>query len=76
MKIYETYEEVNHDLKILKLQTQIDKEKIRLATNSIKEDFSPVSVASGIIGKIAKRALILKAVAKIVGIRKAKIVNK
>jgi len=76
MKIYETYEEVNHDLKILKLQTQINKEKIRLITNSIKEDFSPVSVATGIIGKIVKRALILKGVAKIVGIRKAKIVNK
>jgi hypothetical protein len=76
MKIYETYEEVNHDLKILKLQTQINKEKIRLTTNSIKEDFSPVSVATGIIGKIVKRALILKGVAKIVGIRKAKIVNK
>ncbi|MBW2961555.1 DUF6327 family protein [Mesonia aestuariivivens] len=76
MKIYESYQEINHDLKILKLQNHIDRERIKLTVNDIKEDFSPVSVATGIAGKIAKKALILKVVSKLIGIQKAKIVNK
>jgi len=76
MKIYETYEEVEHDLKILKLQTQINREKIKLSTNNIKEDFSVISVVTGIASNIAKKAIVLKSVAKLVGIQRAKIVDK
>ncbi|WP_304155936.1 DUF6327 family protein [Mesonia mobilis] len=76
MKIYESYQEINNDLKVLKLQNHIDKERIKLSVNNIKEDLSPISLATGIATKIAKRAFILKAVSKLIGIQKAKIVNK
>ena len=34
MKIYESYEEINNDLKVLKLQNHIDKERIKLSVNN------------------------------------------
>ncbi|TQD40726.1 DUF6327 family protein [Haloflavibacter putidus] len=76
MKTYKSYHEVNHDLKILRLQTQIDKEKIKLSINDVKEDLSPINIATNVAVSIAKKALILKAVNKILGIQKAKIVGK
>ncbi|MDR6299792.1 DUF6327 family protein [Mesonia maritima] len=76
MKVYNSYDEINHDLKVLKLQTNINREKIKREIHYIKEDLSPVSLAAGVATSIAKKAFILKAVSKLIGIQKAKIVNK
>lgn len=76
MKVYNSYEEVDNDLRILRLQTQINKEKIKLNYHHIKEDLEPINMVTGIIGTIAKKAFVLKSVAKLVGITKAKMVNK
>lgn len=76
MKVYNNYDEINHDLRVLKLQNEINEERIKLGIAEIKEDFSPVSLISGVAGSVVKKAFIMKAVAKIVGITKAKIVNR
>ncbi|MDT0294683.1 DUF6327 family protein [Mesonia ostreae] len=76
MKIYNSYEEVDHDLKILKLQTEINKEKMKINVEDIKEDLSPISIVSGIVSSIAKKAFILKAVGKILGSSKPNVLKR
>tara|TARA_R100000935_G_C2810988_1_gene154945 strand:- start:838 stop:1065 length:228 start_codon:yes stop_codon:yes gene_type:complete len=70
MKEYSSFEEIDRDLKILKLQNQIDKEEIRLSVEHTKESLSPISLIGGLIGSIAQKAFVLKAVSKIFGIKK------
>ncbi|CAM4080630.1 DUF6327 family protein [Gillisia hiemivivida] len=70
MKEYSSFEEIDRDLKILKLQNQIDKEEIRLSVQHTKESLSPISLIGGIIGSIAQKAFVLKAVSKIFGLKK------
>ncbi|WP_034920344.1 DUF6327 family protein [Gillisia sp. CAL575] len=70
MKEYSSFEEIDRDLKILKLQNQIDKEEIRLSVQHTKESLSPVSLVGGILGSIMQKAFVLKAVSKIFGVKK------
>lgn len=70
MKVYSSFEEIDKDLKILKLQTEIDKEEIKLSIDQAKESLSPVSLIGSTIGSIIQKALVLKAVSKIIGVKK------
>ncbi len=70
MKEYSSFEEIDRDLKILKLQNQINKEEIRLSVQHTKESLSPISLIGGLIGSIAQKAFILKSVSKIFGLKK------
>ncbi len=70
MKEYSSFEEIDQDLKILKLQNQINKEEIRLSVQHTKESLSPISLIGGLIGSIAQKAFILKSVSKIFGLKK------
>jgi len=70
MKEYSSFEEIDRDLKILKLQNQIDKEEIRLSIEHTKESLSPISLFGGIIGSVMQKAFVLKAVSKIFGVKK------
>lgn len=76
MKVYNNYDEIDRDLRVLKLQTDINEERIKLNISEVKEDLSPVSLLSSVAGSIVKKAFIMKTVAKLVGITKAKIVNR
>lgn len=44
-KHYNSYQEIDRDLQIFKLQVQIDKEKIKQNTSLIKEAVSPTNIA-------------------------------
>lgn len=70
MKEYRSFDEIDRDLKILKLQTQIDKEEIKLTFEQTKESLSPVSFIGSAVGSIIQKALVLKAVAKIFGVKR------
>ncbi len=70
MRVYSSFEEIDKDLKILKLQTEIDKEEIKLSIDQTKENLSPVSLIGSTIGSIIQKALVLKAVSKIIGVKK------
>ncbi|MFD2698141.1 DUF6327 family protein [Mesonia sediminis] len=67
MRIYTNYNQIDEDLKILKLQTEIDKEKVKLSVNEIKEDLSPVSLVTSLFSAVVKRAFIIKAASKLLG---------
>lgn len=70
MRVYSSFEEIDKDLKILKLQTEIDKEEIKLSIDQTKHNLSPMSIIGSTIGSIIQKALVLKAVSKIVGVKK------
>ncbi|HKJ48503.1 MAG TPA: DUF6327 family protein [Christiangramia sp.] len=70
MRIYSSFEEIDKDLKILKLQTEIDKEEIKLSVDQTKQSLSPLSLVGSVVGSIMQKALVLKAVSKIIGVKK------
>lgn len=70
MKEYSSFEEIDRDLEILKLQTQIDKEEIKLSIENAKAGISPLSIAGSILGSILEKALVLKAVTKLTGLKR------
>lgn len=67
MKQYSSFEEIDRDLKILKLQNEIDKEEIKLSIQETKDNLSPLSLTGSVITAAVKKALMLKALAKMWG---------
>lgn len=67
MKQYSSFEEIDRDLKILKLQNEIDKEEIKLSIQETKDNLSPLSLAGSVITAAVRKAIVLKAVAKMWG---------
>ena len=76
MKRYTTFDEIDRDLKYLKLKSQIDEEELKLniatTKESFKDSFSPISLIGGIIGSIAQKALVVKIANTILGVKKVK----
>ncbi|HEY9185502.1 MAG TPA: DUF6327 family protein [Salegentibacter sp.] len=70
MRVYNSFEDIDRDLKILKLQTEIDKEEIKLSIEQAKKSISPLSIAGSIAGSILEKALVLKAVTKLTGLKR------
>lgn len=70
MKEYSSFKEINRDLKILKLQTKIDQEEIKLNIERTKSALSPLSLMGSVAGSILQKAFILKAVTKLTGLKK------
>lgn len=63
MKEYRSFEEIDRDLKILKLQNEIDKEEVMLSFHRTKEALGPLALLSS-AGQAAKRkAMEIKAMA-------------
>lgn len=69
MRVYSSFEEIDKDLKILKLQTEIDKEEIKLSLDQTKENLTPKSIFKSSLGAVAQKILALKAVHKILGVK-------
>lgn len=67
MREYKNFKEIDRDLKLLKLQQEIDKEKVILSINRTKESISPKSILKSAGGSLLKNALIFKATTKILG---------
>lgn len=67
MREYKSFKEVERDLQLLKLQKEIDKEKLLLNYNQTKESLSPKRILKSAAGSIFKNALILKGTTKILG---------
>ncbi|MGJ8683013.1 MAG: DUF6327 family protein [Nonlabens sp.] len=70
MRVYNSFNEIDRDLRYLKLQQQIQQETMKLELNEVKESFSAVSVLTNIVSSIAKKAVVLKVVNKLIGGRK------
>jgi len=76
MRRYTSFEQIDQDLKYLKLKSQIDKEELKLHFNlskdKLKDTLSPINIIANTVGAIIKKTLILKIVDKILGITKVK----
>ncbi|NJW53786.1 DUF6327 family protein [Salinimicrobium oceani] len=67
MREYKNFDEIERDLKLLKLQKEIDKEKVVLSYNLAKESLSPKRIFKSAAGSIFKNALILKGTTSVLG---------
>ncbi|MGS2740818.1 hypothetical protein [Sinomicrobium sp. M5D2P17] len=67
MKVYTSFEEIDRDLKVLRLQKNISKEEIRSSYYGLKDDLGFLNVIGKTTGFILKRALALKVARKIFG---------
>ena len=76
MKRYTTFDEIDRDLKYLRLKSQIDLEEVKLGLNqsreTLNETFSPINLIAGTVGSILKKAFVLKVVDKLIGIKPVK----
>lgn len=71
MKRYSTFEEIDRDLKYLRLKKKIDKEEVKLGVMQsrevINETLSPVNIIANIVSNIVKKAFVLKVVDILIG---------
>ena len=65
MREYTNFEEIERDLQLLKLQKEIDKEKVILSYNFTKESLSPKRVIKSAAGKIFESPVILNSTTKV-----------
>ena len=76
MKRYTNFEEIDQDLKYLRLKSKIDLEEMKIgfynSKVTLKETFSPVTFIANTIGSIIKKTFILKVVDKLIGIKPVK----
>ncbi|RMB63207.1 hypothetical protein EAX61_02090 [Dokdonia sinensis] len=79
MRVYTNFDQIDQDLKILKLKKQIGEEELRLNINGAKSGlsmgFSPVSTIASMIGSILQKAVVAKLVSAIFGYKRVKDVD-
>lgn len=71
MKQYTTFEEIDRDLKYLRLKSKIDMEEVKLGIKNsravISETFSPLNLIAGGVASVIKKAFLLRVVDKLIG---------
>lgn len=68
MREYKNFKEIDRDLKLLKLQKEIDKEKVILSYNHTKESLAPMNLLKNMAGTVLKSAVVVKASKKVLGL--------
>ena len=66
MKIYTSFEELDKDIKVLKLEKEISKEEIKLNFNGIKDDFSFLNVVGKTASSVIQKALTFKLIRNLI----------
>jgi hypothetical protein len=51
---FDSFDEIDQKLRVLKLQREIDKEQIKLHINSAKANFYPTNLLGGVSGIVQK----------------------
>lgn len=76
VKRYTTFEEIDKDLKYLRLKSKIDQEELKIGVHiskeTLKETFSPINLIASTLGAIIKKTFVLKVVDALVGIKPVK----
>ncbi|TVZ52642.1 hypothetical protein [Dokdonia sp. Hel_I_53] len=76
MRIYNNFDQIEHDLKILKLKRQISEEELRLnfkgAKGGVNLGLSPVSTLGSMVGSILQKAAVAKLLSVIFGYKRVK----
>ncbi|WP_339611256.1 DUF6327 family protein [uncultured Planktosalinus sp.] len=70
LKIYNSFEEINKELEIYKLQAQIDKEKLKQNYFEIKDAVSPTNIALDLGLSIVRKLLYGKVLHRLLPFRK------
>lgn len=65
MRTYRNFEEIDRDLKVLRLETKIHKEELKLNVAEIKDYFSAVTTVGNVLGVVAKRAVLFKSLGRL-----------
>lgn len=60
MREYKNFKEIERDLQLLKLQREIDKEKVLLSMNRTKESLSPKRMVKDAANSLLRNPYILK----------------
>ena len=68
MRQYSNFDEIERDLKLLKLQQDIAKEEISLNIHRTKESLTPKAMAKKVAGSLLKSAMVLKTADKILSL--------
>jgi hypothetical protein len=67
MRAYKNFKEIDRDLKLLKLQKEIDKEKVLLSYNQTKESLSPKQILKDAADSVLKNRYVLKGTTSVLG---------
>lgn len=65
MRQYKNFKEIDRDKRLLKLQMEIDKEKMILSYNHTKESLSPMNLVKNMAGTVFKSTIVLKGANKV-----------
>lgn len=72
MKKYTSFDEIDRDLKYLRLKSQLDLEQIKMeyhyTKSTFKETLAPMNLIKNAVGAVVKKAVLLKGVSKLVGL--------
>jgi hypothetical protein len=70
MSGYNNFEEMDQDLKYLRLQQQVHRETIKLQINEVRKSLSVVSLVANVIGSFTKKRVVTKLVKRFLGSKK------
>lgn len=80
MKVYSNFDQIDKDLRILKLRKQIGEEELKLSVNQVKGGvnlgLSPLSTVSTMLGSLLQKAVVAKLLSLIFGYKRVKEVKK
>lgn len=68
MRQYRNFDEIDRDLKLLKLQQDIAVEEISLNVNRTKESLKPMVIIKNLAGNVFKSAMIFKTTNKLLSV--------
>lgn len=68
MREYKNFKEIDRDLRLLKLQKEIDKEKVILSYNQTKESLRPKSLVRSLAESILTSPIIFKGANKVLSL--------
>lgn len=70
MKRYTSFDQIDRDLKYLRLKSQVDFEQVKMGIHdtqtTFKESLSPMNLIGGLVGAVVKKAFLLKVFNKVV----------